>query len=235
MDNRWLYTKMWQYFDYDTDAIYVNSEEIAKLPENSRNEVYSVIAARMESYIISLLPTPDILYQFVGIIFNDIYRTMNRAVYYSHKQTDYLNATARVVTDVLLHNHISIHFGTNNSFANVQGVKLLFSAMWEDCGFYPVDVYTVTEKLEQRTIATHEELSEAYENNKTEVLSVVNKVITQLNNAGRSYALMIPKGGETEFKLLLDTVKKPGCMNYMKCIDADCPKFMVFDYQSPIS
>ena len=233
MVNRWLYTKMWQYFDYDTNAIFINSEEIAKLPEEEKKEVYSSIASRMENYIVSLLPTPDILYQYVGIIFNDIYRTMNRAMYYTQKQTDYLTATAGVVTGTLLNHNIAVHFGSNNSFANVLAVKLLCSAMWEDCGFCPVDVYTIAEKLEQRTLTTHEELVQAYETNKAEVLLVANKVIKQLNDAGRSYAIMIPHGKEEEFKLLLDTVGKPGCMNLLKCVDAESSKIMTFDYIPP--
>ena len=33
MEHPWQFTKMWQYFDYDTDAIYTYSEQIADLPD----------------------------------------------------------------------------------------------------------------------------------------------------------------------------------------------------------
>lgn len=107
--------------------------------------------------------------------------------------------------------------------------------MWEDCGICQVDVFTIAEKLAQKTFSTHEELVKAYEDNKAEVLMVVNKAIQKLTDAGRSYALMIPHGKEEEFKLLFDTVEKPGYMNLFKCVDADSSKIMTFNYIPPAS
>ena len=83
MINRWLFTKMWQYFDYRTNAIFEYSEEIGALPDADRKKIYAEIAARMEGYIKSLLNKPDVLYQYTGVIYDDIYRTMNRAMYIS--------------------------------------------------------------------------------------------------------------------------------------------------------
>lgn len=233
MDHNWQYTKMWQYFDYDSDAIYTNSEAIASLPESVKKEVYVDISSRMKRYILSLLPNAKLLNQFVGTILNDIYRTMNKAMYYTHKQSDYLKATAMVVTGTLLENGITIHFGTDNTFANVVSVKLLFSAMWEDCGFCSVDVYSIAEKLTNKVINSHKELITAYEDNKAEVLMIVYNTLEELHKASRSYALMIPDGKD-EFGIMLNTIKKPGSINLLKLHDADSSKYHSFEYTPPV-
>ena len=233
MINRWLFTKMWQYFDYRTNAIFEYSEEIGALPDADRKKIYAEIAARMEGYIKSLLNKPDVLYQYTGVIYDDIYRTMNRAMYYTWKQQEYLLATAGVVTRTLQNHGIAVHFGTNNSFANVIAVKMLLSAMWEDCGFCQVDVYSIAEKLARKTFSIHEELVKEYENNKDEVLLIAHQVVEKLNETDRSYALFIPDGGEDEFAPLLGTVGKPGRMILLKFTDADSSKISTFDYVPP--
>ena len=88
MQHPWQFSKMWQYFDYDSDAIFTYSEQIAALPDEQKDAVYADIASRMEGYIRFLLPQPTVLNQFVGIIVNDIYRTMNQAVQYTWRQQE---------------------------------------------------------------------------------------------------------------------------------------------------
>ncbi len=233
MEHPWQFTKMWQYFDYDTDAIYTYSEQIADFPDEQKEAVYQDIAGRMRNYILFLLPQPAVLNQFVGIIINDIYRTMNRAVRYTWKQQEYLNATAMVVINTLEEQGVSVHFGTSNSFGNAYGVKALFNAFWEDCGIRQIDVYNLAEKLAQRELSTHEELEEEYKKNKDEVLSVIRNAVGKFNEAGRSYALIIPFGTEEDFSVMTDTAGSPGYINVYKVQDAEDSKYVAFDYTPP--
>ena len=39
MEHPWQFTKMWQYFDYDTDAIYTYSEQIADLSDEQKEQL----------------------------------------------------------------------------------------------------------------------------------------------------------------------------------------------------
>lgn len=233
MEHPWLFTKMWQYFDYDTDAIYMYSEQIANLPGEQKETVYQEIAERMRGYILFLLPQPAMLNQYIGIIINDIYRTMNRAVRYTWRQQEYLNATAMPVIRTLEEHGISVHFGTSNSFSNAYGVKTLFNVFWEDCGITQIDVYNMAEKLARKELSSHEELEEEYQRNKEEVLIVIEKAVRKFNDANRSYALIIPHGTEKELSIMTDTAGKPGYINVLKVQDADDPKCVLFDYTSP--
>ncbi len=233
MEHPWQFTKMWQYFDYDTDAIYTYSEQIADLPDEKKEAVYQDIAGRMRNYILFLLSQPAVLNQFVGIIINDIYRTMNRAVRYTWKQQEYLNATALTAINALEEQGVSVHFGTSNSFGNAYAVKALFNAFWEDCGIKQIDVYGLAEKLAQRELSSHEELEEEYQKNKGEVLSIIREVVRKFNEANRSYALIIPFGTEEEFSVMTDTAGKPGYINVCKVQDADDSKYVGFDYMPP--
>ncbi len=233
MGHPWQFTKMWQYFDYDTDAIYTCSEQIAELPDELKEAIYQDIAGRMRNYILFLIPQPAALNQFVGIIINDIYRTMNRAIRYTWKQQEYLNATAMTVINTLEEQGISIHFGTSNSFVNAYGVKVLFNAFWEDCGITQIDVYGLAEKLAQHELSSHEELEREYQNNKDEVLSIIGELVRKFNEANKSYALIIPYGAEEEFSVMTDTAGKPGYINVCKVQDAEDSKYMGFEYTPP--
>ena len=187
----------------------------------------------MRNYILFLLPQPVVLNQFVGIIINDIYRTMNRAVRYTWKQQEYLNATAMIVINTLEEQGISVHFGTSNSFGNAYGVKALFNAFWEDCGIRQIDVYSLAEKLAQRELSSHEELEEEYQKNKDEVLSIIGEVVSKFNEANRSYALIIPFGTEEEFNVMTNTSGQPGYINVYKVQDAEDSKYVGFEYTPP--
>ena len=233
MKHPWQFSKMWQYFDYDSDAIFTYSEQIAALPDEQKDAVYADIASRMEGYIRFLLPQPAVLNQFVGVIVNDIYRTMNRAVQYTWRQQEYLNNTAMVVINTLRENGISVHFGTSNTFSNAYGVKVLFDAFWEDCGIRQIDVYAIAEKLAQQELSSHEELVQAYQQYQPEVLSIIQAVVGNFNAAGRSYALIIPEGTEKEFSLMFDTSSRYGYINVFKSQDAEDSRYVGFDYIPP--
>jgi len=235
MIHNWQFTQMWKYFDYNSNAIYNYSEEIAKLSDEIQKQIYADISSRMKQYICSLIPNPEQLYQFVGIVINDIYRTMNTAAYYTHKQQAYLNSTAKIVIETLEEHHINVHFGTNNSFSNAVAVKLLFSAMYEDCGLCFIDVYTIAAKLEGRDINNHEGLIDAYKRNKGEVNSVICSAIKRLHAISRSYALIVPDGAYSDFEAMLNIVETPGHMVFYKDFDADSPKYTAFDYLPPRS
>ena len=144
-----------------------------------------------------------------------------------------MKATAKAVIDTLGEHGISVHFGTSNSFANAYAVKVLFRYFWEDCGITQVDVYNVTDQVTQLELTVHERLEEEYRANRADVLGAIRQMIPRLNEARRSYAVIIPEGTDEDFSPMTDTAGKPGYINILKVHDADNSKYVGFEYCPP--
>ncbi len=231
-ENRWLFSRITDYTDYRTKAIYSYSEEIARLDEDARQVIYREIGIHIRKMTDYYFEKNLDICSIVGVVVNDLYRTMNMATAFTWVQSDYLNATMKVFFEQFKKYGISVHFGTNNEYSNPQVVLKLFPAFFDACGFRQYDAYTAINSLALMggVQIPDDELLPAFLEYKTEILKIINSAVTKSNVQKENYALILPRGGGNDFDSMLSTIDERGYLNYFKNTDADSSQLMTFPF-----
>ena len=211
MGYQWEFRQLWQYFDYSKKAVYRNSEEIAKMPENTRTELLSEMADAIDRYIMGFDGTPEDFCRLIGTAVNDLYRTMLADARYTDRQTAYLAATAKPMMNALKKRGISVHFGANSVFepARSRAEMMLFRKYWNDCGFFFFETVTSPEpKMALKHIAG------------------------KIREMGKpSYVMLIPGGNKTDFRILYESIGKQGVMCFFKDQNAEDQRFRIYPFR----
>ena len=208
---QWECRQLWQYFDAGSRAVERNSEEIAKLQPETRQELLTRISRAINQYILDFKGTPEEFCRLVGTAVNDLYRTADRLSRYTERQQAYLAATARPMMDALKTRGITVHFATMNGMATGRPKSdiLIARKFWNDCGFF----FFETVSYPDRKIALHHMAGK---------LKEIGKV---------SYVMMIPDGNKTEFKPFYESVGSQGIMSFFKSQPPEDGAFKAYPFR----
>ena len=211
MGYQWEFRQLWQYFDYSKKAVYRNSEEIAKMPEHTRRELYRQIAESIDRYVMRFTGSPEDFCRLIGTAVNDLYRTMIHTVRYTDRQTAYLAATARPMMNALKKRGISVHFGANSELepARSKAEMMLYRKFWNDCGFFFFETATSPDP-------------------KMALIHFAGKV----REMGKpSYVMLVPGGNKTDFRMMYESIGKQGVMNFFKDQGAEEQRFKIYPFR----
>ncbi|MBQ3277603.1 MAG: hypothetical protein IJG94_00355 [Clostridia bacterium] len=211
MGYQWEFRQLWQYFDYSKKAVYRNSEEIAKLPEKTRTELYRQIADSVTRYVAGFSGTPEDFCRLIGTVVNDLYRTMLTSARYTENQAVYLSYTAKPMMDALSKRGISVHYGANSVFepARSKSEMMQFRKYWNDCGFFFFETVTSPDpKMALKHIAAK---------------------VKELEKP--SYVMLIPGGNKTDFRMMYESIGRQGVMTFFRDQSAEGQRFKIYPFR----
>jgi len=115
----WVFPKIYKYWDWKTDAILVNSEEIGKYDNDTAADVYASIQFAVESHVKNMSEKDLAMQAFVMV--EDLYKSVNRpAVRLDESVIEYLQASAGTFCYLLSKRGFSIHYLIDNVFEQTE-------------------------------------------------------------------------------------------------------------------
>lgn len=115
----WVFAKIYEYWDWKTDAIFVNSEEIEKYDNDTAADVYVSIQFAIESHVKNMSEKDLAMQAFVMV--EDLYKSVNRpAVRLDESVIEYLQASAGTFCYLLSKQGFSIHYLIDNVFEQTE-------------------------------------------------------------------------------------------------------------------
>lgn len=211
MEYQWEFRQLWQYFDYSKKAVVRNSEEIAKMPESTRQELYRQMAGAIDRYVMRFSGTPEDFCRLIGTAVNELYRTMLHLTRYTERQTAYLAATAKPMMNALKKRGISVHFGANSVLepARTKSEMMLWRKFWNDCGFFFFETVTTPDPK-----------------------PALDHFAAKVREMGKpSYVMLVPGGNKTDFRMMLESIGRQGIMNFFKDKSAEEQRFKSYPFR----
>lgn len=185
----WQLGKATDYFDNSTkNCIWEYSQQYGKLSMNERPLVDLQIKNRIEGWLDQIAAYNDSLLPMVaGTIVDDIYRSVNLSYYFNDDVTDYLNVTAKAVTNWYKNHGMQIQYITNNTFSDMLRPLVVFPKYFAKTGLlYLCPQYCAWEMMKERGIPI-EHFQLYYRDYAADAIAVTNELIRRSCMAGAHY------------------------------------------------